>query len=527
MSDRLVRGGRVVDGSGAPPARADVLIRRGRIDAVEPPGRIPADAAPTIDASGLVVAPGFIDVHSHADNAPLLADDDTSKILQGVTTEVVGNCGESLAPASTLAPESFAAFADRTFPPLDVTWSSWSEFTERTDALGYVTNYAPLVGHGPLRIAVLGLDDRAPDADELTLMRRELDKALDGGAFGMSSGLIYPPGIFSDTGELIALARQLGPDGLYVTHLRNEGSQLLNSIREADRIGRTARCRVHISHLKARGRDNWGRMPLALDLVKELGSDRPLTKDIYPYTAGSTVLTAMLPPHFLTGGNDAVLGRLSSPERRRELAHAMEHGIDGWESHLHAAGGWDNVMVSSTHSHRHEGRTLTEIAADLELSPVDALIRVLTEERLRATMVLFVMDPGDVRDAFADPDTMVGSDGLPPGGGGKPHPRAFGTFPRILAEYVRTEKLMELGEAVRRMTSLPAEVFRIPERGLVRRGYVADLVAFDPDHVDHVCDYRDPVRAPAGIGWVMQAGAITVEGSHYIGPRRGVRLRPA
>jgi N-acyl-D-aspartate/D-glutamate deacylase len=526
-NDMLIRGGVLADGSGAEPSRADVLVRAGRIAAVEAPGVIVAGDVPVVDATGLVVAPGFIDVHSHADNAPLLAEDDTTKILQGVTTEVVGNCGFSLAPTRAESVLAFSSFTQRIFPPMNFTWATWEDFIRLTDSRGYVTNYAPLVGHGTLRIAVLGMADRTPDTDELRAMGRELDLALEAGAFGMSSGLVYPPAVFSDTEEIVALARHLGPEGLYTTHMRGEGESLLSSIEEVVQIGTEGGCRVHVSHLKSNGRRNWGRMPAALSRIRDAAeAGLKITKDIYPYTAGSTMLTALLPPPFLADGDEGVLARLESADQRRQLATIMESGLPGWDSHLEGAG-WDGILVSTTASHRYEGQTIAEIARALDELPLDTLVRILREEKLHASMVLFSMDEQDVRAAFADSDTMVGSDGLPPGSGGKPHPRLFGTFPRVLAEYVRKNEVLPLGEAVRRMTSLPASVFRIPDRGTVRKGLIADLVAFDPQTVDHECDYRNPVRTPTGVSWVMQAGHVVVDNQTYVGPRRGRRLTPA
>ncbi|HET6503615.1 MAG TPA: D-aminoacylase [Amycolatopsis sp.] len=525
--EMLIRGGTVADGSGGDPAPADILVREGRIAAVEPPGVIPGHGRQTLDASGLVVAPGFIDVHSHADNAPLLDEDDTTKIRQGITTEVVGNCGFSLAPTGAESVAAMTSFARRIFPPLDFTWAGWSEFTDLTDSRGYVTNYAPLLGHGTLRIAVLGMADVKPDAEGLKRMGELLDKALEGGAFGMSSGLVYPPAVFSDTDELIALTAHLGRDGLYTTHMRGEGNSLLSSIAETVRIGREGGCRVHISHLKWTGKDNWGNMSRALaDIHAAIDDGLSVTKDIYPYPAGSTMLTALLPPPFLADGDEGVLARLSSPEQLRQLATIMEQGLPGWDSHQHAAG-WDGVLVSTTASHRYEGKTIAELARILDLPPLDVLVRILREEELRASMVIFSMHEDDVRTAFADRDTMVGTDGLPPGSGGKPHPRLFGTFPRILGEYVRKGSVLSLGEAIRRMTSLPAKVFRIPDRGSIRPGLVADLVAFAPETIDHETDYRDPVHDPVGISWVMQGGSVVVSGRNYLGPRRGRRLTPA
>ena len=525
--DTLIRGGTVADGSGGDPVKADILVRKGRIAAVEPHGVIPADGRETLDATDRVIAPGFIDVHSHADNAPLLDEDDTTKILQGVTTEVVGNCGFSLAPTGAESLQAMTKFLQRIFPPHDLTWAGWPEFTAITDSRGYVTNFAPLVGHGTLRIAVLGMADVTPDADELKRMGLLLDEALEGGAFGMSSGLVYPPAVYSETDELITLAGHLGRGGLYTTHMRGEGDSLLSSIAEAVQIGREGDCRVHISHLKWTGKRNWGNMSRALDAIRAaVDGGLPTTKDIYPYPAGSTMLTALLPPPFLADGDEGVLARLASPEQVRQLATVMERGLPGWDSHQHAAG-WPGVLVSTTASHRYEGKTIAELAQILDLPPLDVLVRILREEELHASMVIFSMHEDDVRTAFADDDTMVGTDGLPPGSGGKPHPRLFGTFPRILGEYVRKDSVLPLGEAIRRMTALPAEVFRIPDRGAIRPGLIADLVAFDPGTVDHETDFRDPVRDPTGISWVMQSGSVVVSGQNYLGPRRGRRLTPA
>lgn len=268
-------------------------------------------------------------------------------------------------------------------------------------------------------------------------------------------------------------------------------------------------------------------MPAALAAIHAAADDGlAISKDMYPYPASSTYLTALLPPPFLADGDAAVLARLESAKQRRHLATIMEAGLPGWESPLEAAG-WDGILVSATASHHYEGHTIEQIARALDIPPLDALVRVLREESLRANIVVFAMHEDDVRAAFADPGTMVGSDGLPPGSGGKPHPRLYGTFPRILAEYVRKDPVVSLGEAIHRMTALPAQVFRIPDRGWVHKGLVADLVAFDPDTVDHECDYRDPVRTPTGIAWVMQHGHTVVDGTTYLGPRRGQRLTPA
>ncbi|GAA2793907.1 D-aminoacylase [Saccharopolyspora taberi] len=510
----LLTGALLADGTGAPLRPADVLVERGRITAVEAPGALPR-TTPERDLTGLVLAPGFIDVHSHADNAPLLTDHDTTKIHQGVTTEVVGNCGFSLAPASPAHTGTLAAFLQRIFPPLDIGWSGFHDLFARTDSAGHVTNQCPLVGHGTLRIAAMGMTDAAPDDQAMNAMRTALEEGMTAGAFGLSSGLIYPPAVFSTTGELTRLAQVLGGDGLYATHMRDEGAHLLDAIDEALHIGATAG-RTHLSHLKAAGPENWGKVRPALTRIEQAReAGHTVAQDVYPYTASSTMLTATLPDRFLADEADVILDRLTTAEGRAELADANRDRD------------WTRILVATTASHRFEGRTIAELAAEQDIPPIDALIGVLVGEQLRAAMISFSMHEDDLADALADQHTMIGSDGLPPGTGGKPHPRLYGTFPRVLGRYCRDRGVLSLPEAVRRMTSLPAQSFRIPQRGLVAPGYVADLVAFDATTVTDVGDYHDPVHQPTGIPWVAQAGHTVVDQGEYLGTRRGQRLTPA
>lgn len=526
-SESLITGATVADGTGRKPEQRDILIRGERIAAVERPGVIGPQGRDVIDASGLVVAPGFIDAHSHADNAPLLTEDDTSKILQGVTTEVVGNCGFSLAPCSPDHQGTLSGLLQRIFPPITLTWRQWHDFDAQLERRGFVTNYAPLVGHGTLRIATFGMVDRPPDDDELAAMRRSLHDALEAGVFGLSTGLIYPPGLYSATEEIAALAQVLGRDRVYATHMRGESDGLLDSIEEALRVGREAACPVHISHLKWFGQHNWGRMPEALDRITAAAeAGLPVTNDVYPYTAGSTFLATCLPPPVLVGDDTATLKKLRDPSQRDFIATAIEHGLPGWDNMI-ASSGWDGILVSTTASHNHEGLTLAQIAEKLNIEPVDALIHVLVEEQLQASLVIFGLNEDDMMRVLAYPRAMIGSDSLPPGRGGRPHPRMYGTYPRFLGPYVRDRKVLPLGEAVRRATATPAETFRIPERGYVRTGCIADLVAFDSELVTDHGDYLNPVQTPTGIAWVMMAGTKVAENGHYLGPRSGTRLTPA
>ena len=524
-SKLVIAGGSVVDGTGARAAPNDLYVADGTIARVAPH----ADAHPgwtVLDARGLTLAPGFIDAHSHADFAPFLASDDGTKILQGVTTEVVGNCGFSLAPTTDAHRDLVASTIEARLAEVPTGDGSFAAYLAAADARGYVTNVAPLVGHGTLRIAALGLDAREPTAHEAAHMAALLDEALDAGAFGLSTGLIYPPGVFSDTAELVALARRLRPNTVYASHLRSESDALLDAVAEALAIGERAGARVQLSHHKAAGRRNWGKTRASLALVaaaRSRGVD--VYQDVYPYVAGSTHLSAVLPPAFHVGGAAATLARLRDETELRRLRDVLANDAPGFDNLL-AMAGYDDILLATTGSGRFEGRSLREVAVALGVEPFDALVRVLVDEGLDVTMTIFVMAEDDVERVLCDDFTAIGSDGGFAGAGGKPHPRLFGTFPRVLGEYVRRRGTLSLESAIRKMTSLPAHIFGLADRGTLQPGRVADIVAFDRATVDDDLDYRDPVRSPRGIAWVMQRGAVVVREGRYLGPRRGVRLRP-
>ncbi|MFC7620709.1 amidohydrolase family protein [Microlunatus sp. GCM10028923] len=505
----------VVDGTGAQPAPGEVIVEGESITAIEPPGTVPPDAPDVIDAGGRVVCPGFIDAHSHADNAPVLAEDDLSKISQGVTTEIVGNCGSSLAPIRAGDDASFAQGPGRLFGIEPGGWHSSAEWFAAVDAAGTVTNVCPLVGHGTLRQAVIGPTAAVPTDDDLAAMGDLLDEALAAGAFGLSTGLVYPPGRYADTEEVITLARRLPADRVYASHIRNESAGLLDAIDEAVRIGREAGCRVQVSHLKASGRANWGAVGPALErLDAARASGLAATQDMYPYVASSTGLTSTLSGWLLDAGPAEALRRLTDPDALALLRAEADPN-------------YDRIMISSTRSHRYEGRRVPELADELGLDPFETVVRILLDEELHVTTVLFTMSEDDVITVLRSPYSAIGSDGLPPGLGGTPHPRLYGTFPRVLGEYVRRRKIIGLAEAIRRMTSLPAAIFGVPGRGTVARGGIADLVCLDPEVVDHDGSYTDPAVPPAGIAWVMQSGRISIMDGTWNGVRRGSRLTPA
>jgi len=526
VSRLLLRAATVVDGTGSEPYRADVTTTGMRITEISAAGSTVPDGADVVDADGLVVAPGFIDAHSHADNAAFLPESDLSKISQGVTTEVVGNCGFSLAPCPPHRRDEMRALCGRIFPPLDFAWDAASELFELTDRAGYTVNTVPLTGHSTLRTAAMGLDDRAPTADELAQMTAGLRASLAAGSWGLSSGLIYPPGMFADADELAALAAVLPDHAVYATHMRAEGRQLLDSIDEAVTVARSAGTRLQVSHLKAAGRDAWGLLPAALDRLDEARAQGlTVHHDVYPYLANSTMLSSCLPPWFQQGGHDAVMGRLHDSAALARAEADIDHHDGSWENWI-GNSGYHNVLVAATATHREEGLRLDQIAAARGVSAFEALVAILVENELSATMCVFAMHDDDVEAALLGPGAMVGSDGLPPGTGGKPHPRLYGTFTRVLGHYVRDRSLLTLPEAVAMMTSRPASAFGLRDRGVLRRGAVSDLVLFDPDTVSDRATFAEPHQLSAGIELVVLAGRPSYERGRFLGPRAGRRLRP-
>jgi N-acyl-D-amino-acid deacylase len=523
VTKRVVSGASVLDGTGDPARPDDIFIVDGKIDDVRPH----SDNHPgwdVVDATGFTVAPGFIDAHSHADNAPFLSEHDTSKLFQGVTTEVVGNCGFSLAPVN---PEYRSEHLGRvSMWRHEFAGCTFAELLQETDKRGYVTNYAPLVGHGTLRVAAMGMDDRAPTTIEQARMEALLEEALVAGAFGMSTGLIYPPGTYSETGELVQLARRMPERAIYASHIRGEGSTLLEAVSEALRIGEESSRRVMISHHKATGKTNWGATVKSLALIHAaLARGVDVYQDVYPYIAASTYLSTLIPPEYHAGGRDATLARLIDPVILAGLETQLSQVGGGFDNRLLEAG-YDHVLIASTASGAFEGMTIPEIATWLGKTEFETLIHVLVSERLTPTMIIFLMDEGDVKRVMRDDRTAIGSDGLAPGAGGKPHPRLFGTFPRVLSRYVRELDVLTPQQAVYKMTGLPAEIFRLDDIGLVAPGKTADLVSFDAATIADDLDYRDPVRQPNGIAWVMQAGETVVKDGRLCSERRGRRLRP-
>ncbi|MQY37223.1 D-aminoacylase [Streptomyces sp. RB17] len=502
--DLLIRGGELADGTGSPLRRADVGIAAGRVCV------LPADSSVTAarvhDATGQVVAPGFIDAHTHSDLTTL---DDIGQaqahaaVLQGVTVEICGNCGDSAFPHPY---GDFAAFA-----------------RAHTDT-GRANHLVSLVGHGTVRGSVVGHDDRAATDAELAEMCQVLDDALTAGAAGLSSGLIYTPGSYADTAEVTALAAVAARHGKpYVTHLRDEMSHVEAALDEAVRIARDSGAALHVSHHKTAGKYAWGRTLRTLPRLEHLrAAGLDVTCDVYPYTAGSTALAAMLPPWAHDGGPEQLLKRLGDPAARRRMRVSIAEGVPGWENTV-GNGGWDRIAVASAARHPQlQGRTIADIAAQQGAEAIDVVAQLLLAEDGDVTIISHSMREDDVQRVLSTPFAIIGSDGVPKPG--LPHPRWAGTFARVLGHYVRDLALLSLTEAVRKMTGATAARFGLTGRGVLCDGAAADLVVFDPATVTDRATFTEPLLPPAGITLVVVDGTVVVDDGAVTGARPGKLL---
>jgi N-acyl-D-amino-acid deacylase len=527
----LVRGGTVVDGSGAPGRRADVAVEGERVTAVAP--SLTGEAARVIDATGRVVAPGFIDMHSHSDLFYFACPSAESKIRQGVTTEVVGMCSFSQAPVRPEHQALVKGWVGGIGLTPELQWETFGQYLDALRSVRPAVNVAHFVGHGALRIAAMGFAARHADAGEIAAMERHLGEALDAGAWGFSTGLVYPPSSYADTRELVALARAMAPrGGQYASHIRGESSMLLDSIREAIRIGEEAGVRVEVSHVKASGRENWPKIDAALRLLEDArarGVD--VAGDVYPYNAGSTKMDNLMPAWSHEGGTARLLERLADPTIRRRIVEECLVDGERWGTVAQGGVGFDQIFIASCRRRELEGLSLAQLAQQSGQAPAEALMNLLVDERCTVSMVSFSQSIENVAKVLAHPALTVGSDSIPlfEGAGdkpGRPHPRSYGTFPRVLSEYARERKLFSLETAVNKMTGMPAQRLGLRDRGLVQAGFFADLTIFDPATVRDESTYPDPHRYPAGIPFVVVNGTVAVDDGR-MAARAGRVLTPA
>ncbi|MEV4285813.1 D-aminoacylase [Nonomuraea bangladeshensis] len=522
--DLLIRGGQVADGTGTPLRPADVGVREGRVVLLPPTGE--AAAREVLDAAGLVVAPGFIDVHTHSDAATLLGPEAwelaAAPVRMGVTVEISGNCGSGLFPALPERIPEMRASSRVGFGGNVPVFEDFEGFAAAHADAPRSNHLASLVGHGTLRAGVVGYADRAATPYELDVMCDLLDRALAQGAAGLSTGLIYTPGTYGGTDEVVALARVAARYGRpYVTHLRDEMARVEEALEEAVRIARRSGAALHVSHHKTAGKYAWGRTERTLAYLSELrAGGMDVTCDVYPYTEASTSLSAMLPPWANDGGTGALLERLRNPAQRERMRRAIAEGVPGWENTV-GNGGWDRISVAcAVRNPEVEGRTIASLGGD----PVDAAAELLLAEEGEVTIISHSMREDDVRRVLACDFSMIGSDGVPKPG--HPHPRLAGTFPRVLGRYVREQGLLSLETAVAKMTGMAAARFGLRDRGAVRDGAHADLVLFDPATVADGATYQDPLQPPDGLSAVVVAGQVAVRDGDLTAARPGGVVTP-
>lgn len=525
-ADWVLRGAMVYDGTGRAPAEADVAIAGDRVEAVGP--RLAIAGAREVDLKGLALAPGFIDIHSHSDLVLLVDPKAQSKVRQGVTTEVTGQDGGSVGPWSDAEFEE-TRDSYRSRYGVEIDFRDLAGFFARLRHQGAAVNLASMVGHGTLHSFVVGEAARPATEHERVRMAALVTDALRAGACGVSSGLEYLPGAFADLDELAAVAAPLKGTGLpYATHLRNEDDQSLGAIEEALNVGRKSGAAVHISHLKAQGERNWWKAPLMLELFERArAGGLDLTYDCYPYIAYATGLSNMFPVWAREGGTDAFLARLQDPAQGERIKVQVLDKVQ-------QLGSWDAVQISNTGSDTlawARGKRLGQLAAERNQDPYALLLMIVEQDRNRSGMVGFGMSEADVGRFLAHPFGMICSDGSAltidgPLARGTPHPRNYGTFPRVLGLYCRDRKLMPLEAAIHKMTGMPAARIKLAGRGTIAPGAFADLVAFDPERVSDRATFERPHQYPAGIPHVMVNGAWVIRDGEHLGATPGKVLRP-
>jgi N-acyl-D-amino-acid deacylase len=526
--DLLIRNGTIIDGSGGKPFRSDLGVRQGRIAALNLLSE--AKAGCVIDATGLVVSPGFIDMHSHDDLALIVEPLMEAKIRQGVTTDVIGHCG--LGPAPFQMDEAWRNYLGPILGdgPDKWDWSTFNEYLQRLEAAQPALNIAPMVSYGAIRTVVCGMDRSESTEREQAAMANLVREALVEGAFGMSTGLVYVPCIHANQRELKELFQLVGEAGrLMDIHIRSHGSGLLNSVQEALDIAASAGVTLEISHLKSLGRPNWPNRPLMTAMIDEaLARGQQIAFDQYPYSAGSTLLSHILPPWSKAGGGGALARRLGDPATRQiireeALGLKLPKEPQGWECWVSFMP-WSDVLISGARSPEVVGKTLSELGDEQGKEPIDAMLDLLAEDEGEVAAVYKnLFSEEDIAALMQHSASLVGTDGIITSG--QPHPRLYGTYPRMLGKYCREEKVLDLPTVVKHMSSAPAIQLGLQDRGRLQVGMVADVVVFDPTTVSDTATYSNPRQFPVGIPHVIVNGVPVVQGGEITGDRPGKVLR--
>ncbi len=524
----LIKNGSIVDGSGAPRYAASLVVENELIASI---GSIEHSSGidQVIDAKGMIVAPGFIDTHSHSDLQVMVNPYVEAKVRQGVTTELLGQDGISMAPLPLrfISPwRKNLAGLDGVSDEVDWDYETTDGYLRALEANGVGLNESYLIPHGNVRMEAMGLDNRKPTAQELGRMKEVTRREMEVGAYGLSTGLIYMPCAYAETAELIELCKVVAEfDGAFVVHQRSEADTILSSMEEVLEIGRRSGVRIHFSHFKVCGRKNWGLIDEVLVLLDRAAAEGiRVSFDQYPYVAGSTMLGVILPPWAHDGGTDRLMERLRSPELRQRMIDDIEQGIPGWDNFVDFAG-LDQIFVTSVKTEANQdvvGKNLLQIGELRGKNPYDATFDLLLAEENAVGMVDFYGMEEHVVRFLTRPEQNVCTDGLL---GGKPHPRVFGSFPRVLGKYVRDEQALTLEDAIRKMTSKPADVFGFYRRGLLKTGNYADVVVFDPATIIDRGTFVDPVQFPTGIGHVLINGSPVLSSGNYDRTLAGKVLR--
>lgn len=521
--DYVIENALIFDGETLKPSHGDVAVKGDKIAAVGDLGK--TEARQVIDGRGLVLSPGFIDVHTHSDFNPLVYPDLANKVMQGVTTEIVGNCGMSAAPILGAHREQIQGVWAREGVDIKDTvgWRTFQEYRGQLEKSGMGTNFVALVGHGNLRAAVMGFAPRTASLGEIQEMRTLLRQAMQQGAAGISYGLVYLPGIFAGEEELVDLCEEAGKNGgLCAFHMRSEGSGVTEAVTEALQIGEKARTGIEISHLKAAGKKNWDKIQDVFKLIEQARlKGQRITADVYPYTGSFAELGVILPDALYQRGDR--LDYFRNPFKHEELLTDLRKYYE--EKNMK----WDSVMIAATRHRKYwkyEGKTIRDIARQTQKEPEQFLIEILADTQFEVSAYYFSQSEDVVSEVLRQPYAAIGSDSIADGSR-KPHPRAFGTFPKILGRYVRERKELSLGEAIWKMTALPAEQFYLRNRGKIKAGYDADLVLFDAGEIEDRATYKNPKEMPRGVKWVFVNGKPAVKKGKSTGLKNGRFLKPS
>ena len=521
MLDIKIINAKIIDGTGAPAFDGEVGIVGDKITKI---GDLSNEEAKTvIDAKGNVVSPGFIDMHTHSDMSLVYDRNASSRIYSGITTDVIGNCGIGVASVKEenrqLLLDYLGTRIVGSMPvKLELPWDSYESYVKYMEENPPAVNVAPLLAQGPIRIYEMGFSKEEPTDKELENMVELADECMQVGPLGMTSGLVYLPGEYTTQNELVELCKKVAKyDGFYATHMRNEGDEIFEAMDEAIDVAKKSGVRLHISHLKCLGHKNFGQTDkLFAKINKAREEGVKMSFDVYPYNAGMTSLSALLPPWMFEGGVDKMVDRLTDEKNRKQIVHDIENGLPGWQNFGGSLRSWDDVTIVSVTKDEDswmEGMKLTEIAAKWDKDVYNTMFDILYKENGRVQITVVLMDEKDVETILCHPDSMVGSDSMSLATEGllaktSTHPRAFGTQAKVLGEFVREKKCFSLEEGVKKLTYNIAKILKLEDRGLIKEGNFADIVIFNPDTIKDMATYKDPKQYPVGIDTVLVNGVV-------------------